>query len=179
MWEERTVQSGTLSRRAGRGVDTRTEGIKQPVQRTFRRRNAVSFLLALVALYLVFRQGFDLDWREAWKNMRGASWGLISLAFLVFYSSFFFRTLRWQVLLLNAGYGRTAGQPMPSTFGLARIMYLAWFANCITVARLGDLYRSYLLKRSAGISFAVTLGTVLAERVLDLAVLAVLLERLS
>jgi uncharacterized protein (TIRG00374 family) len=54
-------------------------------------------------------------------------------------------------------------------------MYLAWFANCVTVARLGDAYRAYLLKREAGVSFAVTLGTVLAERLLDLVVLALML----
>jgi glycosyltransferase 2 family protein len=54
-------------------------------------------------------------------------------------------------------------------------MYLAWFANCITVARLGDLYRGYLLKRTAGVSLAATLGTVLAERLLDLVILAAML----
>lgn len=64
---------------------------------------------------------------------------------------------------------------MPSTLGLTRIMYVAWFANCVTVARLGDAYRGYLLKRAAGVSFAVTLGTILAERLLDLLVLAAML----
>src|SRR5215207_8162331 len=54
-------------------------------------------------------------------------------------------------------------------------MYVAWFANCVTVARLGDAYRAYLLKRAAGVSFAVTLGTVLAERLLDLLVLAAMM----
>jgi len=54
-------------------------------------------------------------------------------------------------------------------------MYLAWLANCVTVARLGDAYRACLLKGAAGVSFAVTLGTVLAERLLDLVVLALML----
>jgi uncharacterized protein (TIRG00374 family) len=53
-------------------------------------------------------------------------------------------------------------------------LYLAWFANCLTVARLGDVYRGYLLKKQAGVSFATTLGTVLAERLLDLIVLVAL-----
>jgi uncharacterized protein (TIRG00374 family) len=64
---------------------------------------------------------------------------------------------------------------MPSALGLTRIMYVAWFVNCVTVARLGDAYRGYLLKREAGVSFAVTLGTVLAERLLDLVVLAAMM----
>ena len=54
-------------------------------------------------------------------------------------------------------------------------MYLAWFANCVTVARLGDAYRGYLLKREADVSFTVTLGTVLAERLLDIVVLVAMM----
>jgi len=54
-------------------------------------------------------------------------------------------------------------------------MYVSWFANCVTVARLGDAYRGYLLKKEADVSFTVTLGTVLAERLLDLVVLAAMM----
>jgi glycosyltransferase 2 family protein len=142
----------------------------------FRLRNVVSFLLALAVLFLVSRQLLGLDWRETWASLRGASAGLFALAFAVFYCSFPLRALRWETLLGNVGYDRASGHPMPSTFGLSRIMYLAWFANCVTVARLGDAYRGYLLKRTSGVSFAVTLGTVLAERLLDLLVLAAMME---
>jgi glycosyltransferase 2 family protein len=138
-------------------------------------RKVESFLLALVVLYLVYRQLSGLDWGQAWASVRGANMWLYALAFAVFYSTFFLRALRWKALLGNVGYDRAAGQPVPSTFGLARIMYLAWFANCVTVARLGDAYRGYLLKKAAGVSFAVTLGTVLAERLLDLLVLAAMM----
>ncbi len=144
--------------------------------RVFRPRNIASFLLALAVLYLVYRQFLGLDWRQAWASVRGASPGLFALAFVVFYCSFPLRGLRWKALLENVGYGGDAGQPVPSTWGLTRIMYLAWFANCVTVARLGDAYRAYLLKREASVSFAVTLGTVLAERLLDLVVLALMLS---
>jgi len=149
------------------------------VRRALRPRNVASFLLALAVLYLVYQELLGLDWREPWTTVRGASAGLFALAFAVFYCSYPLRALRWRVLLANAGYGRGYtsgdGRPIPSIFGLTRIMYLAWFANCITVARLGEAYRAYLLKRAAGVSFAVTLGTVLAERVLDLAVLAAMM----
>jgi glycosyltransferase 2 family protein len=43
--------------------------------------------------------------------------------------------------------------------------------NCIVPAKLGDAYRSYLLKRNSRISFSSTIGTILAERVIDLLVL--------
>jgi uncharacterized protein (TIRG00374 family) len=150
---------------------------KSPLgRRVLRPRNVASFLLALAVLYLVYRELLGLDWSEAWASVREASAGLFALAFAVFYSSYLVRALRWQTLLANVGYDRAAGRPvLPPTLGLARIMYLAWFANCVTVARLGDVYRGYLLKKEAGVSFAGTLGTVLAERLLDLLVLAAMM----
>ena len=144
-------------------------------RRIFSLRNVASFLLAVAVLYLMYREFLGVDWGETWVSMRGANAGLFALAFVVFYCSFPLRTLRWEVLLTNVGYSRDAGQPMPSTLGLTRIMYLAWFANCVTIARLGDAYRGYLLKREASVSFTVTLGTVLAERLLDLLVLATMM----
>ncbi len=145
-------------------------------RRVFRLRNLASLLLALIVLYLVYRELLGFDWHELWASVRGANAGLFALAFAVFYCLFFVRAPRWKVLLGNVGYDRAAGYPMPSTFGLTRIMYLSWFANSVTVARLGDAYRAYLLKKKvAGVSFTVTLGTVLAERLLDLSVLATMM----
>ena len=144
-------------------------------RRAFRPRNVASLLLALGVLYLVYRELLGLDWSEAWASVREANAGLFVLAFAIFYCSFFLRALRWKALLSNVGYDRAPGRPIPSAFGVTRIMYVAWFANCVIVARLGDAYRAYLLKRAAGVSFAVTLGTVLAERLLDLLVLAAMM----
>src|SRR5919112_4179 len=172
-------------KRAQGTIELSTFPDKQPVQdvagapplrrRIFSVRNVASFLLAVAVLYLVYRQFLGLDWGETWASVSGANAWFFALAFLVFYCSFPLRALRWKVLLENVGYGRGGELPVPSTLGLTKIMYLAWFANCITVARLGDAYRAYLLKREAGVSFAVTLGTVLAERVLDLLVLATMM----
>ena len=151
-------------------------GILSPGRRLVRLRTAASFFLGLAILYLAYRRGFDLEWRKLWAHVAEANHALLALAFAGFYCSFPVRALRWRTLLTNVGYNRNAGQPMPSAFGLTRIMYLAWFVNCATVARLGDAYRGYLLSKSTGVSFTVTLGTILAERLLDLAVLAVMLS---
>lgn len=144
-------------------------------RRIFSLRNVISFLLALAVLYLVSRQLLNLDWREVWVSIQGANAGLFALAFAAFYCSFPLRAMRWKALLANVGYDRAARRSMPSTFGLTRIMYLSWFVNCVTIARLGDAYRGYLLKKASGVSFAVTLGTVLAERLLDLLVMAAMM----
>jgi len=160
---------------AAPGEDEAAGGSSPLGRRALRPRNVASFLLALAVLYLVYRSFSGLDWREAWASVRGADAWLFALAFAVFYVTFPLRALRWKALLANVGYDAAAGRPMPSTFGLIRIMYTSWFANCVTVARLGDVYRGYLLKKAAGVSFAVTLGTLLAEQLLDLLVLAAMM----
>jgi uncharacterized protein (TIRG00374 family) len=157
-------------------INEEATGILCPGRRLVRLRTAASFFLGLAILYLAYRRGFDLEWRELWTHVTDANHALLALAFAAFYCSFPVRALRWRMLLGNVGYHGDAGQPMPPALGLTRIMYLAWFANCATIARLGDAYRGYLLSESAGVSFMVTLGTILAERLLDLAVLAVLLS---
>lgn len=141
-------------------------------KRVFQPRTLLGFVIAAVALYLFYKRGFDLDFSEVWAQMRRASAPILILALIVYYSSFIFRTLRWQTLLGNVGYSRENGVPLPSAWGLSEILYLSWFANCVTVARLGDAYRGYMLKRSAKVSFTVTLGTIFAERLVDLVVLA-------
>src|SRR5919206_4219628 len=85
-------------------------------RRMFRLRNVASFLLALLVLYLVYRQLLGLDWGEVWASMRGANAGLFALAFAVFYCSFPLRAVRWKALLANVGYDRAA-VAMPSILG--------------------------------------------------------------
>ena len=58
---------------------------------------------------------------------------------------------------------------------LTTIVLLSWFVNCIVPAKLGDAYRGLLLRQRIGVSFTRTLGTIVAERLLDVVALAVLL----
>src|SRR5918994_4315307 len=179
MTDKRAQATVELSRRSVRRPRKVAADSAPLGRRIFSPRHIAPILLTLGLLYLVYRQVLGLNWSEVWTSVSGASVGLFALAFVVFYGSFPVRGLRWKTLLANVGYSgdydRTNGRPMPSALGLTRIMYVAWFANCVTVARLGDAYRGYLLKREAGVSFAVTLGTVLAERLLDLLVLATMM----
>jgi uncharacterized membrane protein YbhN (UPF0104 family) len=55
------------------------------------------------------------------------------------------------------------------------IMLLAWFANCVVPAKLGDVYRGFLLKRRSNAPMTTSMGTIAAERLIDLVVLVVLL----
>lgn len=141
-------------------------------RRFFRPQTLISFVIAGF-IVLFFFQRLDIDYGEIWSNIREANLAIYALAFIPFYGSFFLRALRWRLMLARVGISPENGHPVPGTRGLVEIFLLSWFANCILPAKLGDAYRCYLLKRQAKASFSLSLGTLLAERLLDLTVLFV------
>ena len=143
-------------------------------RRFFNLRTAASFAVAFVIMYFALSR-IDVDPGDILAHIRQANIGVYVIAFAVYYLSFPVRAWRWQLLLANVGYRRSTHKGLPSLPGLAEIIFLSWFANCIVPAKLGDAYRGYLLKRSADVSFSRTMGTVLAERVSDMLVLFVLM----
>ena len=144
-------------------------------RRFFNARTLLSFALGFAILAFLFTRvqidvGAILDW------VRQANPALLVLAFVAFYATFPVRAFRWRRLLDNVELstheegGRRLGVPV-----LSEIIFLGWFANCIVPAKLGDAYRAYLLKINAGVSFSTTIGTILAERIIDVVVLFLLM----
>jgi glycosyltransferase 2 family protein len=134
----------------------------------------VSFLIAFAIIGFIFRN-LDLNLGTIWANIRTSNPVFLLLGFAVYYGSFPLRAMRWRLLMNNAGITRTSGYEMPGLAGLSEIYILSWFANCLVPAKLGDAYRGYLLKKNAGPSFSRTMGTIFAERVLDIFALVGLL----
>ena len=92
---------------------------------------------------------------------------LVLLAFVVFYLGFPLRGYRWERLLRETGF----------VIGLrdsVEILYISWFVNCVVPAKLGDVYRAYLLKMNSPASLSRTFGTVFIERILDIFAIAIL-----
>lgn len=92
---------------------------------------------------------------------------LVLLAFIVFYLGFPLRGYRWSRLLRETGFGI-------GTKDSVEILYLSWFVNCVVPAKLGDVYRAYLLKMNSRASLSRTFGTVFIERILDIFAIAIL-----
>ncbi len=90
---------------------------------------------------------------------------LVLVAFLSYYAGFPVRGWRWTKLLRGAGYKVKVRDG-------TEILFLSWLVNCIVPAKLGDLYRAYLLKLNSPVSATKTLGTVFMERILDLIAIA-------
>lgn len=92
---------------------------------------------------------------------------LVLLAFVVFYLGFPLRAYRWKRLLQGTGFVIGVRNSM-------EILYLSWFVNCVVPAKLGDVYRAYLLKVNSPASLSRTFGTVFIERILDIFAIAIL-----
>ncbi len=131
-------------------------------------------LVIVLALLVYTAQKLQINPGQTWNAMRSANVLFLLAAFLTYYLSFPVRTLRWRLLLENVGYTGKSANKLPGFGKLLEIVYISWFANAIVPAKLGDLYRAYLLRQAAGVSATRTFGTVLAERLLDLSVLLLL-----
>lgn len=130
-------------------------------------RTIGSLLFGAVLLFLLFRVVFgdDFDWGLVARLIGEANPGFLALAFLAYYATFPLRSYRWRYVLSRSGVRvrfRDATE----------ILYLSWFVNCLVPAKLGDLYRAYLLRGNFGASISRTVGTIFIERVADVIVIA-------
>src|ERR1035437_960359 len=123
---------------------------------------AVPLAIIVIAVALNWTQMRDVP-----GDISRANPWLILLAFSIYYLGFPLRGWRWTKLLKGAGYKVKVKDG-------TEILFLSWLVNCIVPAKLGDLYRAYLLKLNSPVSATRTLGTVLMERILDLIAVAAL-----
>ena len=125
---------------------------------------SIAVPVAIIAVFVAIN-GEQLD--RVPGLVLGANPLLAIAAFLIFYAGFPMRGLRWAVLL------RGTGLRIPIRDS-TEIIFLSWLVNCVVPAKLGDVYRAYLLKINSTASLSRTFGTVFIERVLDLFAIALL-----
>lgn len=133
-----------------------------PLSRRLRDpRTIVSIVVPIFIIVLVLSQlqNFHLD--ELPALIANANPWLLVAAFVIYYLGFPLRGWRWALLLRGAG---TEIKVRDS----AEIIFISWLVNCLVPAKLGDVYRAYLLKTNSGTSLSKTFGTVFIERVFDL-----------
>ena len=130
-------------------------------------RTILSIALPLILLVLIFRVALNVDFAELAASVGRANKLLLLAAFVVFYAGFPLRGLRWALLLRGTGF-------RIRTRDATEILFLSWLVNCLVPAKLGDVYRAYLLKINSTVSLSRTFGTVFIERILDLFAIALL-----
>lgn len=121
-----------------------------------------SFALAVVLLYLALR---NVDLADLWARIRTASYGwLVPLTIAVFLSHIV-RAYRWQILVAALPTPPRRQLRLGQLFGALMAGYMVNYA----APRLGELVRTSIASRLSGQRFAAVLGTVVAERLLDVA----------
>jgi uncharacterized membrane protein YbhN (UPF0104 family) len=131
--------------------------------------------ITLAGLIFLLITRFDIKWSETWNLMRGMNpaWYLAAVA--VHYTTFYFRGARWRMLLENGT--RRQDEPFNRRPALyyGWIILMSWFANSVTFFRMGDAYRAYAYAEDTKSSFSRAVGSVLADRVIDLSVVGSLM----
>jgi len=144
------------------------EGIAPPPPaRLLNRRTIASLAVAAIIVGIAVWRA-PINWSDAWMRIRHVNLGLYLAALLVYQAAFLVRTWRWKLLLRNAG----ADRP---TLPLVPIVVVSFFVNCVVPAKMGDVYRAYLARVRQQVEVTRALGTIIAERLLDLVVLMTLL----
>ncbi|MEZ0241304.1 MAG: YbhN family protein [Chloroflexota bacterium] len=130
-------------------------------------RTIISIVVPIVLLFLFVRSlpGFKLD--ELPGKILSANPWLLLAAFGIHYLGFPLRGARWALLVRGTGFPLRIRDA-------TEIIFLSWLVNCLVPAKLGDVYRAYLLKINSPVSLSRTFGTVFIERVLDLFTIVVL-----
>ncbi len=131
------------------------------------RRTILSILVPVLLVVLIAVTLRGIEWSRLARSIAAASPALLLAAFAVYYVGFPLRGYRWASLLRRTG----------ARVGIrdsTEILFISWLVNCLVPARLGDVYRAYLLRLNFPVSLSRTFGTVFIERVFDLFAVIVL-----
>ena len=132
----------------------------------------LSILLAVVLLYFAFRK---VDWNDFWAALKACRWEFVLLSVVFGFFGFYLRALRWREVLLPI-------DPGTSTLSCLNAVNISYLANMV-LPRAGELVRcAYITKNSSRdssgkklASYDKALGTMVAERLWDLAMVLLLM----
>lgn len=131
---------------------------------SLRIKRAAPFLLAVALLFYALK---DISFRAIGNQFRQANYALIGAVGLVTVVSYVLRGKRWQQPLLALGY-------QPTTLRTTVAMQTGVVSSMIVLGS-GELTRCATLQRTDGVPLAQGLGSVVAERIIDLLMLVLVL----
>ncbi len=149
------------------GVNEDSAPPKPLAQRLRDRRTIISIVLPVVLVVLIAATVGNIDFGELVGHIARADLLLLAAAFAIYYVGFPLRGYRWKVLLRGTGINISARDS-------TEIVFISWLVNCLVPAKLGDVYRAWLLRLNFTVSLSRTFGTVFIERVFDLFAIALL-----
>jgi uncharacterized protein (TIRG00374 family) len=124
---------------------------------TLRRRMLFGLGLGLLIFFALAIWG---GFREVGETLRELSWALIPLVLGFTALNYFLRWLKWQYYLHHLGI-KDVGQW--DSF----LLFIAGMTMAITPGKIGEVFKSYLLKRLNGTPISRSAPIVVAERITD------------
>lgn len=121
-------------------------------------------VVSLLFIYLTFR---GTDFGALGGALRRSNYWLLVPALLVLAVATVLRAIRWRLLI--------SPEHRPSTAAVTGALVVGYLFNSILPARAGEAIRVVFLRQRAGTPKFVALGTVIAERAIDVLTLLVLL----
>jgi uncharacterized protein (TIRG00374 family) len=122
--------------------------------------NGKVILTAILALLILTFVATFLGSSDILDNLKHASFETLALASLVYCISWPLRGIRFQQILKRLG----------NNYGLGFLtgsIFISQSANVILPARIGDLSRMYILKKSKDLSLTTSFSSITVERVFD------------
>ena len=133
---------------------------------------AGSFALGGGLLYLALR---GVDAAEVAGALRDAQWGWLVPLAVVSVLSVVLRAWRWAILLDTLPQKDGTPQREPTPFGIVLASLLVGYLVNLAIPRLGEVVRAGNLAARRPLGFAAVVGTVVADRILDVVMLVVAL----
>ncbi|MGD8485691.1 MAG: lysylphosphatidylglycerol synthase transmembrane domain-containing protein, partial [Chloroflexota bacterium] len=129
-----------------------TEGAVPLTERLRDRRTQASIIVPVIVLLLfaMALPGFELETLVSYV-LSADPWWLVA-AFVIYYLGFPLRGVRWSLLLSGIG-------AKVSVRDSTEIVFVSWLVNSVVPAKLGEVYRAWLLKVNFPVSLSATFGT--------------------
>lgn len=147
--------------------DDLSEGAVPITDRLRNRRTQASIIVPVLVLVLFAfaLPGFQLD--TLVDYVLSADPAFLVAAFVIYYLGFPVRGYRWSILLRGIG---AKVRVRDST----EIIFVSWLVNSVVPAKLGEVYRAWLLKVNYPVSLSATFGTIFIERIFDIFAIVIL-----
>ena len=120
--------------------------------------------LGIFLLWLTLRKS---DWNSIINDLSGANYIFLIPATLMLVVAHFLRALRWKILMEPLGYN-------PSTLNTFLAVFVGYWAN-LAVPRLGEVLKCTILARYEKVPADKLIGTIVAERAIDVCSLVVIM----
>lgn len=116
--------------------------------------------LGVFLVWWMARKIDDKGWEQIRLSLKHANYWLFLPVLLMMLLSHFIRSLRWKILMEPLGYN-------PSTFTVFNAVMIGYMAN-LAFPRLGEVLKCTLLARYEKVAPDKLIGTIVAERAIDL-----------